>query len=117
MDSKDHFVVLQQVSDGSIPARVDAGTGLSLAAVADLVSGGHLAAAQVSAGSEPAFLNLTITPLGRQHLRRLRSLHPPESVRDAFTRMVPPWVRVVLAFLVVAAGLYLSERVSGHALW
>ena len=71
MESRDHLDILQHVSDGSIPSRVDSGSGLPLRAVADLVAGGHLAAAHASEGRDPAWLNLTVTPLGRQHLRHL----------------------------------------------
>ncbi|MFZ7095687.1 hypothetical protein ACOPJQ_07640 [Luteimonas dalianensis] len=109
MDSRDHLEVLQQVFDGSIPARVDERSGLPLAAVGDLVTGGHLAAAQVSKGPDPAWLNLTVTARGRQHLRHLRSLHPPRSVDEGFKRMVPLWLRVALGFLIVVGAMFGHE--------
>lgn len=109
MESRDHLDVLQQVSDESIPARVDARSGLPLAAVRDLVGGGYLLAARASEGPDPAWLNLTVTPQGRQHLRRLRSLHPPRSIDEGFKRMVPLWVRVGLGFLVAVGALFWRE--------
>lgn len=112
MESRDHLDVLQQVSDESIPARVDARSGLPLAAVSELVGGGYLAAARVSEGPDPAWLNLTVTPQGRQHLRRLRSLHPARSIDEGFRRMVPLWVRVILGFLIAVGVLFGRELMT-----
>lgn|SRR5690606_20327767 len=109
MESREHLDVLQQAFDESIPARVDARSGLPLAAVSDLVGGGYLAAARVSEGPDPAWLNLTVTPQGRQHLRRLRSLHPPRSLDEGFQRMVPFWLRVVLGVLISVGALFWRE--------
>ena len=112
MDSREHLEVMQLVSDESIPSRVDSGSRVSLAAVTDLVTRGYLEAAHTSGGQDPAYLNLTVTPQGRQHLRRLRSLHPPGSVRETYERAVPLWLRVILGFLVAAGMVYLSDLLT-----
>lgn len=109
MESREHLDVLQQVCDESVPALVDARSGLPLAAVSDLVSGGYLQAARVSEGRDPAWLNLTVTPQGRQHLRRLRELHPARSMEEGFRRMMPLWLRVALGFLLGVGAMFASE--------
>ena len=112
MESRDHLDILQHVSDGSIPSRVDSGSGLPLRAVADLVAGGHLAAAHASEGRDPAWLNLTVTPLGRQHLRHLRRLHPPGSMDEVIKRVVPLWLRVILGFLIAVGLLFARDLMA-----
>lgn len=112
MESRDHLDILQQVSDGSIPSRVDAGSNLPMMAIADLVAGGYLTAAHALEGRDPAWLNLMVTPQGRQHLRRLRSLHPPRSIDEGFRRMVPLWLRVALGFLIAVSLLFGRELMA-----
>jgi hypothetical protein len=115
MESKQHLTVLQEAADGSLPIRIDSTSVVPVAVVAELVSGGYLTAIDASTSDGFAFVNVSITTSGRDHLRHLRRVHPPSTIKELLAAKIPYPVRVLMAIAASVAVSYALTRVVFHA--
>lgn len=116
MESTQHLIVLQQAAEGSLPARIDSDRVVSLSATRDLIRNGYIVAKDVSSPEQAAFVNLSITSSGRQHLQHLRKIHPPATPRDWLAGRIPLWLRMLISAAIAIGLLYVSRLISGAEL-
>jgi len=116
MDSKQHLIVLQAAAEGSLPIRIESDAVVPTAVVGDLVSGGYLTAIDASDSEGRVFINASITVSGRDHLRHLRTVHPPGTVKELLAGRIPIVIRVLLAIAASVIGSYVLARVLSGAI-
>ncbi len=105
MDTDPHLLILRQAAAGTLPASIDSRSTVSVQAVQDLITSGHMEALDNSSLSGPAFLDPRITISGREYLRVLEERARAASLSGKTSKHLPAvlkWVFRVIGALIVA---------------
>lgn len=106
MDTEPHLQILRQAAAGALPNNVDSESSISVQALQDLISAGHMEAIDASSFDGPAFLDPRITIDGREYLRVLEERAQAASFTGKASKHLPAvlkWVFGIVAALIVAA--------------
>jgi hypothetical protein len=113
MDTDANLRILRQAAAGTLPARIDSESPVSVRAVRDLLNSGYLAAIDASSLGGPAFLDSRITVPGREYLRVLEERTHAASLFGKTSKHLPTvvkWVFGIVSALVVA---FLAKQFIG----